>query len=98
LGVGEQHVTPRNENIEHRWRIEMLTKTKITLVAALIVGTATAALANDPGEDRGGFVVPGSMAGVNPAYHPDIFGSAGNASEAYNYVVPVQPKPRTQTK
>jgi len=76
----------------------MMTKTKITLVAALILGTATAALANDSGEDRGGFVVPGSTVGVNPAYHPDIFGPAGNAGKAYNYVVPAQAKPHTQTK
>jgi hypothetical protein len=40
----------------------MLTKTKIVLAAALMLGTASAALAR-------GHVVPGSMDGVNPAYH-----------------------------
>jgi hypothetical protein len=37
------------------------------------------ALANDQGEDRGGYVLSGSMDGVNRAYHPDIFGNSGNA-------------------
>jgi hypothetical protein len=54
----------------------MLTKTKIALAAALIIGTASAALANDSGENnQGGFVMPGSLDGVNPAYHPGIFGN-----------------------
>jgi hypothetical protein len=37
------------------------------------------ALANDQGEDRGGYVLSGSTDGVNPAYHPDIFVNGGNA-------------------
>jgi hypothetical protein len=54
----------------------MLTKTKIALATALIIGTASAALANDSGENnQGGFVMPGSLDGVNPAYHPGIFGN-----------------------
>ena len=48
-------------------------------IAALgVVGTASA-LANqnsDRDRDRGGFVTPCSLAGVNPAYHPEVFGSA----------------------
>jgi hypothetical protein len=60
-----------------------------------IVGAATAALANDSGENNmGGYVVPGSMVGVNPAYHPRWFGSAGSAGpagNAYGYAVaPIQ--------
>jgi hypothetical protein len=61
----------------------MFTNTKIALAAALILGTASAALANDQ-EETGGFVVPGSMDGVNPAHHPDIFGNAGTA-RAYGF-------------
>ena len=67
----------------------MLTKTKVVLAAALMLGAASAALANDQTDERGGFVVPGSTVGVNPVYHPDIFGNAGNATEgakAYGYV------------
>src|ERR1700730_12701610 len=69
---------------------KMLTKTKLALAAAVIVGTASAALANDSGENNmGGAVMPGSMDGVNPAYHPRWFpGTAhhGNAGQAYGYV------------
>ena len=60
----------------------MLNKTKIALAAALVIGTASTALA-------AGFVVPGSMDGVNPAYHPRWFpgyaAHQGNAGEAYGY-------------
>ena len=70
----------------------MLTKTKVVLAAALMLGTASAALANDSGEnDMGGFVMPGSMDGVNPALHPRWFPgyatSHGTAGEAYGYAV-----------
>jgi hypothetical protein len=43
----------------------MLNKTKIALAAALVIGTASSALA--------GYVLPGSTDGVNPAYHPRWF-------------------------
>ena len=65
----------------------MLTKTKIALAAALILGTASATLAGDSGENnQGGYVLPGSTDGVNPAYHPGIFGNAA-AAKAYGFVV-----------
>ena len=74
----------------------MLSKTKIALAAALIIGTASAALANDSGENNmGGFVMPGSLDGVNPVYHPGIFGNAA-AAKAYGFVVsPTRKHPRT---
>jgi hypothetical protein len=53
----------------------MLTKTKIAIAALLMLGTASAALAGDQTEERGGYVMPGSLDGVNPAYHPGIFGN-----------------------
>jgi hypothetical protein len=69
---------------------KMSNKTKIALAAALILGTASAALAgNDNDEEKGGYVLPGSRDGVNPALHPDIFGTAGsarNGNQAYGYV------------
>jgi hypothetical protein len=50
----------------------MLNKTKIALAAALILGTASAVMAADSGENnQGGAVVPGSSVGVNPADHRD---------------------------
>jgi len=57
----------------------MFTYTKIALATALIVGTASTALAGDQTDERGGFPMPGSMDGVNPVYHSDIFGDAGKA-------------------
>ncbi len=38
------------------------------------------------GNDRGGFRIPGSMDGVNPAFHPSIAGKVGRAGQAYGYV------------
>jgi hypothetical protein len=69
---------------------KMLTKTKVVFAAALMLGTASAALANEPTDEQGGYVVPGSMDGVNPAYHPRWFpgyaAHQGNAGEAYGSV------------
>jgi hypothetical protein len=56
----------------------------LSLATALGVLGAASAVASEHGSrgDRGGFVVPGSLVGVNPVYHPDIF---GNAATAYAY-------------
>jgi hypothetical protein len=55
----------------------MSTKIKLVLAAALVFGTASAALA-------GGYVVPGSTAGVNPAYHPRWYPEYGRVMRAYD--------------
>jgi hypothetical protein len=72
---------------------KMVTKTKAILAAALILGTASAALAGDQTDERGGYVLPGSTDGVNPAYHPGWFpgyaaqpSTAGNGGAAFGYV------------
>lgn len=50
--------------------------TKMALAASLFVGAASAAVAGDnTGEYSGGFVIPGTMDGVNPALHPDLISS-----------------------
>jgi hypothetical protein len=54
----------------------MSTKTKMVLAAALMLGTASAAFA--------GSVMPGSMDGVNPAYHPRWFPEYGHVMRAYD--------------
>jgi hypothetical protein len=51
-------------------------------VALSVLGTASQALAGSDRYPRGGFVMPGSLDGVNPAYHPGIF---GNPAVAYAY-------------
>jgi hypothetical protein len=63
-------------------------KTFVALaVAALGVIGGVSALASDHG-NRGrerGAVLPCSLDGVNPAYHPDIFGTAA-AAASYGFV------------
>jgi hypothetical protein len=74
-------------------------RTLIAICAAValgIVGAASVAQANDSGENNmGGFVVPGSSAGVNPAYHPGWFGKSGSAGNSYGYAVLPIHKQRT---
>ena len=73
-------------------------RTLIAISAAMalgIVGAATVAQANDSGENNmGGFVIPGSTAGVNPAYHPGWFGKSGSAGNAYGYAAVTTHKQR----
>jgi hypothetical protein len=59
----------------------------LSLAAALgVLGAASAAASEQSGRGlRGGFVMPGSLDGVTPAYHPDIFGNAATAN-AYGFV------------
>ena len=67
----------------------MFNNTKIALAAALIFGSASAALAADSGEnhqDNGRSVVSGSVARVNPAWA----GISANAGSAYGYAAPIQ--------
>jgi hypothetical protein len=66
----------------------MFTNTKIALAAALIFGSASAALAADSGEnhqDNDRSVVSGSMARVNPR-----LGTSANAGSAYGSAAPIQ--------
>ena len=52
-----------------------------------ILGAASAAASDrsDRGRERGS-VVPCSLDGVNPAYHPEIFGNAAAAYAQYGFV------------
>jgi hypothetical protein len=71
----------------------MLTKTKIAFAAVALLSLAGASAAsagdNSSGDYHGGFVMSGSMDGVNPAYHPDVFhghvngGGHANARDAF---------------
>ena len=38
------------------------------------------------GREKGGFVKPCSLDGVNPVYHPDIFGNPAFARTYYGFV------------
>lgn len=63
----------------------MLTKTKIALAAVLVLGSLGSAALASESDDSGGSVMPGSLDGVNPAYHPGIFRNA-NTARAYGFV------------
>ncbi|HEY4403582.1 MAG TPA: hypothetical protein VGN55_02925 [Xanthobacteraceae bacterium] len=63
----------------------MSTKAKSVIAAIILVGAVSAALAGDQTEERGGYVMPGSLDGVNPVYHPGIFGNPAVA-KAYGFV------------
>ncbi len=68
-------------------------QTLIALSAAIVLGVAGASVAqasdNASGDYHGGFVIPESMSGVNPAYHPGWFGPRARreapAYGAYGY-------------
>ena len=62
----------------------MLNQTEIALAAALVLGTASTALAKGHA-NPGGNVRPCSLDGVNPVRHPQIFGSAATA-RTYGFV------------
>jgi hypothetical protein len=64
----------------------MLTKIKLVLAAVLVLGAGSLAQAsneNDGGNETGGYVLPGSMDGVNPVYHPRWFPQYGRVMRAY---------------
>jgi hypothetical protein len=59
----------------------MIRTMRAALCIAAILGAAAGAAqasGSKQNEDDGGFVIPGSTAGVNPAYHPEYFGSPPN--------------------
>jgi hypothetical protein len=58
----------------------MFSKTKIALSVALILGTASVALAGSSG-----YVVPGSRAGVNPVHHPRSAPNHAGADRGYAF-------------
>jgi hypothetical protein len=60
----------------------------LAIIAALgVLGAASAAASDrsDRNRERGGYVQPCSLDGVNPAHHPEIFGNAA-AAQSYGFV------------
>lgn len=59
----------------------------LSLAAAMSVlgGASAPASEQSHRDDRGGHVMPGSLDGVNPVHHPDIFGNPAVAW-AYGFV------------
>jgi hypothetical protein len=56
-----------------------------TALAVLGAATAGATDRDDHGIERGGAVVRCSLEGVNPAFHPEVFGNATTA-RSYGFV------------
>jgi hypothetical protein len=69
---------------DNEGRFEMLNQTEIALAAVLVLATTSTALAKGHAHP-GGNVRPCSLDGVNPVYHPQIFGSAAIA-RTYGFV------------
>jgi hypothetical protein len=65
-----------------------LTRAVISSILAVGVLGTSAAMASFVGEGRhkGGYVKPCSLDGVNPVYHPDIFGNPALAKAYYGFV------------
>jgi hypothetical protein len=63
-----------------------------------IHSTLAQAGGSNDGSDSGGSVMPGSMVGVNPAYHKDIFGSAAAAGYYGFGLTPAQAAPGPQAR
>jgi hypothetical protein len=64
----------------------MWTKITAAFATALTLGAASTAMAGTEHTDnRGGFVITCSLDGVNPVYHPRIFGNPAVARE-YGFV------------
>ena len=58
----------------------------LAITALSILGAASAAAGSDRGHGRESCVVPCSLDGVNPVYHPRIFGNPAFAKTYYGFV------------
>jgi hypothetical protein len=67
----------------------MIGKRTLVLLAVVgplaVVASTPAAASIFGGRHQGGYVIPCSLDGVNPAFHPEIFGSPAAARE-YGFV------------
>jgi hypothetical protein len=56
------------------------------VVALGVLGTVSAQAQYNYNRNKGGFVIPCSLAGVNPAFHPEIFSDPFLAREEYGFI------------
>ena len=56
-----------------------------TAIALGLLGAVSVAQASNENDERGGYVLPGSTDGVNPVYHPELFGNGRNTGDAFGY-------------
>ena len=67
-------------------RTKALVALTLSAAASMVVAVAPASAYFNGREYRGGFVKPCSLDGVNPVYHPEIFGNPALAREVYGFV------------
>jgi hypothetical protein len=88
-GVGKVGGSPSYDVVNDREETAMTEKKFFALLAIITTmgiqaATSATAFAQDNGRNsgkpRGGWVVPCSLDGVNPVYHPSIFGNAAVAA------------------
>ena len=72
--------------------------TKLALAGTLVVGASAALAGDNSGEYSGGFVIPGSTDGVNPAYHRELAPNSANARKAYDLAPSIKLSPRAWQK
>jgi hypothetical protein len=58
----------------------------LSAAASVVIATSPASAFFNGREYRGGFVKPCSLDGVNPVYHPDIFGNPAFARDVFGFV------------
>ena len=58
----------------------------LAVITVLSILGADSAAAGSDRRPRGGYVVPCSLVGVNPVYHPHIFGNPAVAKAYYGFV------------
>jgi hypothetical protein len=71
---------------QRRRSVLSVRKSIAALIGLAILGTASAAWARYDCWRKRGFVIPCSRDGVNPVFHPDIFGNPAVAREIYGFV------------
>jgi hypothetical protein len=75
-----------NATMRARKAAPAITTATVIVVGALGITSAAASSFIGDGRYKGGFVVPCSLVGVNPVYHPDIFGNPAFAKAYYGFV------------
>jgi hypothetical protein len=88
MNVASQGKLPTivSATLEERAMIGTRASVGLAAIAALgVLATSASATDRDRNRERGGFVQPCSLDGVNPVHHPEIFGNAASAA-SYGFV------------
>jgi hypothetical protein len=82
---GETCLAGNRQEITMTNRKALIALSSAIALAVLATGSAAfAASENNGGNETGGYVLPGSMDGVNPVYHPRWFPQYGRVLRSYD--------------